>query len=133
MTLPLLIPKDMQDGLIDVGPDDITTNLPYVAGAFLAFDHHASEMDRVGGKRENHIIDPKAPSAARVVYDYFGGKAKFPKISEDMMRAVDKADSAALHAGRYSRSLRDGSFYPLSWMRGQVWDGFGISIYPTIS
>jgi nanoRNase/pAp phosphatase (c-di-AMP/oligoRNAs hydrolase) len=88
-------PKDMQDGLIDVGPDDITTNLPYVAGAFLAFDHHASEVDRVGGKRENHIIDPEAPSAARVVYDYFGGKARFPKISEDMMRAVDKADSAA--------------------------------------
>jgi nanoRNase/pAp phosphatase (c-di-AMP/oligoRNAs hydrolase) len=100
-------PKDMQDGLIDVGPDDITTNLPYVAGAFLAFDHHASEMDRVGGKRENHIIDPKAPSAARVVYDYFGGKAKFPKISEDMMRAVDKADSAAF--------TREDILFPEGW------------------
>lgn len=88
-------PKDMQDGLIEVGPDDITTNLPYVEGAFLAFDHHASEVDRVGKKKDNHIIDPKAPSAARVVYDYFGGKSKFPNVSEDMMSAVDKADSAA--------------------------------------
>lgn len=88
-------PKDMQDGLIEVTSDDITTNLPYVDGVYIAFDHHASEISRVGGKRDNHVIDANAPSAARVVYDYFGGKAKFPKISEEMMLAVDKADSAA--------------------------------------
>lgn len=86
-------PKDMQDGLIEVGPDDITTNLPYVEGVFMAFDHHASEVSRVGPK-DNHVIDSNAPSAARVVYDYFGGKAKMPKISDEMMQAVDKADAA---------------------------------------
>lgn len=88
-------PKDMQDGLIDVGPDDITTNLPYVKGVYLAFDHHASESTRVKDKPANHVIDPKAPSAARVVYDYFGGSAKFTNVSDEMMDAVDKADSAA--------------------------------------
>lgn len=88
-------PKDMQDGLIEVTTDDITTNLPYVDGVYIAFDHHASEVSRMGGKRDNHIIDSKAPSAARVVYDYFGGKASFPRITDDMMVAVDKADSAA--------------------------------------
>lgn len=88
-------PKDMQDGLIDVGPDDITTNLPYVEGVYVAFDHHASETERVKGNPENHIIDSKAPSAARVVYDYFGGAQKMPNISRAMMDAVDKADSAA--------------------------------------
>jgi nanoRNase/pAp phosphatase (c-di-AMP/oligoRNAs hydrolase) len=88
-------PKDMQDGLIEVGPDDITTNLPYVEGVFLAFDHHASEVERVGGKKDNHVINPKAPSAARVVFEYFGGRERFPNVSEDMMQAVDKADSAA--------------------------------------
>jgi len=62
-------PKDMQDGLIDVGAGDITTNLPYVPGVYLAFDHHASEVDRVGEKHDNHIIDANTPSAARVVYD----------------------------------------------------------------
>jgi len=87
-------PKDMQDGLIDVGPDDITTNLPYVEGAYLVFDHHASEVERVKNKPENHIIDPKAQSAARVVYNYFGGAEAFPDISNEMMEAVDKADSA---------------------------------------
>lgn len=87
-------PKDMQDGLIEVTEDDITTNLPYVEGAYLAFDHHASEASRVEGQPENHIIDPTAPSAARVVYDYFGGANAFPRVTDDMMLAVDKADSA---------------------------------------
>lgn len=87
-------PKDMQDGLIDVGPGDITTNLPYVEGVYLAFDHHASEVERVKSKPENHVIDAKAPSAARVVYDYFGGESVFKNISKEMMEAVDKADTA---------------------------------------
>ena len=87
-------PKDMQDGLIEVGPDDITTNLPYVDTAYIAFDHHASEASRVEGTPDNHVIDINAPSAARVVYDYFGGAEAFPRVSEAMMDAVDKADSA---------------------------------------
>jgi nanoRNase/pAp phosphatase (c-di-AMP/oligoRNAs hydrolase) len=86
-------PKDMQDGSIEVSGRDITTNLPYVPGVYLAFDHHQSETVR-NEKMENHIIDPGAPSAARVVYDYYGGAEKLPNISEEMMVAVDKADSA---------------------------------------
>lgn len=86
-------PKDMQDGLIEVGNGDISTNLPYVEGVHLAFDHHHSETLR-NEKRDNHIIDPDAPSAARVVYDYYGGKETFPADWESMMIAVDKGDSA---------------------------------------
>lgn len=33
-------PKDMQDGTILITGNDITTNLPYVEGVHLAFDHH---------------------------------------------------------------------------------------------
>lgn len=87
-------PKDMQDGLIEVSDKDISTNLPYVEGIHLAFDHHLSETIRVGEKKDNHIIDPDAPSAARVVYNYYGGAEKFPRITEEIMAAVDKADSA---------------------------------------
>ncbi|MBF0141844.1 MAG: exopolyphosphatase [Magnetococcales bacterium] len=88
-------PKDMQDGKVEVTNQDITTNLPYVEGVHLAFDHHLSETLRGGGvKPKNHIIDPNAPSAARVVYDYYGGKKKFPNVSDDMMAAVDKSDAA---------------------------------------
>jgi nanoRNase/pAp phosphatase (c-di-AMP/oligoRNAs hydrolase) len=87
-------PKDMQDGKIEVSDRDISTNLPYVEGIHLAFDHHASETIRVQSDRSNHIIEAEAPSAARVVYNYYGGKFKFPNIPQDMMEAVDKADSA---------------------------------------
>ena len=86
-------PKDMQDGVVPITDRDITTNLPYVDGAHLVFDHHASETVR-NEPRENYIIDPAAPSAARVVYDFYGGPSAFPGISEEMMAAVDKADSA---------------------------------------
>jgi nanoRNase/pAp phosphatase (c-di-AMP/oligoRNAs hydrolase) len=87
-------PKDMQDGKIEITERDITTNLPYVAAAHLSFDHHLSETIRNTGERKNHIIDPQAPSAARVVYDYYGGKKALPTITDEMMDAVDKADSA---------------------------------------
>lgn len=92
-------PKDMQDGKVAISGRDITTNLPYVAGCHLAFDHHSSEVERAGEQtRVNHIIDPDALSAARVVFQYFGGHARFPRISEEIMRAVDKADSARFSA-----------------------------------
>jgi nanoRNase/pAp phosphatase (c-di-AMP/oligoRNAs hydrolase) len=87
-------PKDMQDGLIEITDRDITTNLPYVAGARLSFDHHESETLRLTDTPENHIIMPAALSAARVVYDYFGGAEQFTRVSEPLMDAVDKADSA---------------------------------------
>lgn len=87
-------PKDMQDGTILISEDDISTNLPYVQGVHIAFDHHASEMIRLDDAPANHVIDPDAPSAARVVYDYYGGKVEFKGISDEMMDAVDKADSA---------------------------------------
>jgi len=87
-------PKDMQDGKVEVGPRDITTNLPYVAGVHLAFDHHLSETSRIKERPANHLIDPNAPSAARVVYDHFGGKKAFARVSDEMMTEVDKADSA---------------------------------------
>ncbi|MFB0493174.1 nanoRNase/pAp phosphatase (c-di-AMP/oligoRNAs hydrolase) [Methylobacterium sp. OAE515] len=87
-------PKDMQDGIVPIGGRDIITNLPYVEGCHLAFDHHASEMTRHAGRTfSNHVIDPTAPSAARVVHRHFGAAA-FPRISAELMAAVDKADSA---------------------------------------
>ncbi len=86
-------PKDMQDGKIEITENDIITNLPYVPQAYMVFDHHESETIR-NEKADNHIIEPDAPSAARVVYNYYGGKAKLPQISDLMMMAVDKADAA---------------------------------------
>ncbi len=87
-------PKDMQDGKIEVTQNDITTNLPYVDGVYLAFDHHLSETIRNKNIQKNHIILPDAPSAAEVVYQYFGGRERFPKHFDEMIAAANKADSA---------------------------------------
>ena len=89
-------PKDVQDGKIDITENDITTNLPFDKRVGLAFDHHESELIR--NKREEYegkyIIDGDAKSAARVVYDYYGGAKTFKRVSEEIMLAVDKGDSA---------------------------------------
>jgi len=87
-------PKDMQDGVIEITSNDIVTNLPYVKDAYMVFDHHLSEMIRNQGERKNHIIDPDAPSAARVVWEHYGGENTFPSDWLGMMEAVDKGDSA---------------------------------------
>jgi nanoRNase/pAp phosphatase (c-di-AMP/oligoRNAs hydrolase) len=102
-------PKDMQDGMIEITPNDITTNLPYVPGCHVAFDHHSSEISRSDDcPKTNHIIDADAPSAARVVYDYYGGKDIFPDRWDEMMAAVDKADAAQFS--------RDEILHPQGWV-----------------
>jgi len=88
-------PKDMQDGLVDLTERDISTNLPYQSICAFVFDHHESEVLRnVTVDSDKYIVDPNAPSASRVVYDWLGGLETFPKIDTAMMLAVDKADSA---------------------------------------
>ena len=89
-------PKDVQDGKVDITGDDITTNLPFDPRCKLAFDHHESELLRVTSEeaRKKFIIEGEAKSAARVVYNYYGGKEKFTRVSEEIMTAVDKGDSA---------------------------------------
>lgn len=86
-------PKDMQDGRISITDMDITANLPYVDGVDIAFDHHISEVSRVISP-PNHIVYPNAPSAARVVYEYYGAEKRFTNLPPSLMEAVDIADSA---------------------------------------
>jgi nanoRNase/pAp phosphatase (c-di-AMP/oligoRNAs hydrolase) len=88
-------PKDVQDGKVELSDRDITTNLPYAPGVHLSFDHHDSEVIRLADDHpENHVIVAGAKSAARVVYDHFGGAEVFKLVGEDIMSAVDKADAA---------------------------------------
>ena len=87
-------PKDLQDGKVAVTADDVLANVPHVPGCGLWFDHHATEIDRVVNvgvpfRGACHL----APSAARVIHDYYGGRDRFGGV-EDMMAGVDKADSA---------------------------------------
>ena len=89
-------PKDVQDGKVELTADDITTNLPYRPEVALSFDHHSSEELRVREDHGNRVMAAEADSAARVVYEHFGGGATFPSVSVEMMDAVDRADVAQL-------------------------------------
>ncbi len=101
-------PKDVQDGKLIITENDITANLPYVESAHLVFDHHSSETIRIKEKKDNHIIDSEAPSTADVIYNYFGGKANFPDVSEEMLEAANKADAAQFS--------RDDILNPKGWV-----------------
>jgi hypothetical protein len=87
-------PKDLQDGKIAVGNNDILANVPYVPGCGLWFDHHSSENERLqlAGKYEGRSTF--APSAARVINDYYSSD-KLSRFKE-MLHFVDKVDSADL-------------------------------------
>ncbi len=86
-------PRDMQHGRVAVSANDISANLPYVPGVYMAFDHHASEHRRAG-KHTNFICDADAPSAAQVIYDYFNLSERFPGVFDEIMQALNKADTA---------------------------------------
>lgn len=90
-------PKDIQDGLVEVTGDDVLANIPYAKGCKMWFDHHASEPERLGEKPDVEGAVYHAPSAARIIFDYYGGAAKMPRL-EEMVRNVDKVDSGDLKA-----------------------------------
>lgn len=85
-------PKDIQDGLIQLGPNDITASLPYSSGVYMAFDHHSSEAVRIQDVKDNYIIEPAAPSSARIIYEYFGAENRFSSNIIQLMEPVDNAD-----------------------------------------
>jgi nanoRNase/pAp phosphatase (c-di-AMP/oligoRNAs hydrolase) len=100
-------PKDLQDGIVEITSNDILTNVPYVKGCSMWFDHHSSEKERLGDIKFEGSSTPR-PSCARVIWEYYGGHAKFPEKFDAMMEAVDKVDSAQL--------TRDEILQPVDWV-----------------
>ncbi len=88
-------PKDLQDGLVEVTEDDCLANVPYVEGCGLWFDHHSSEHERLQLEGKYKGESRITPSCARIIYEYYGGRERFPQF-DDMMVAVDKVDSGDL-------------------------------------
>lgn len=90
-------PKDIQDGKVEVTANDVLANIPYVQGCGLWFDHHTSEGERKAYGEFEGACDPSAPSAARAIYNYYGGEKRFSDLHfTELTAAVDKADSANL-------------------------------------
>lgn len=88
-------PKDIQDGLVPVTENDVLANVPYAQGCGLWFDHHSSENERLALEGKYKGESRHTPSCARIIYEYYGGKERFPQF-DDLMEAVDKVDSANL-------------------------------------
>lgn len=93
-TVEFVHPKDVQDGKISVGSNDILTNLPYIPGIGLWFDHHSSEIIRNDDTATYRGRFEVAPSAARVVYNHYGSKAL--SRYDALLEQVDKSDAAQL-------------------------------------
>ena len=103
-------PKFMQDGAVDIRAGDIIANLPYHPACTLWFDHHftngAAGFDRpvVAGRGAFRM----APSAARVVYEYYSevpsGSPRYESALSMMrtdrvtalLRDTDKIDGGTL-------------------------------------
>ena len=93
-SIKFIHPKDIQDGKVEVTSEDILANVPYVEGCGLWFDHHSSEDQRKAYGEFQGKCDPLARSAARVIYEHFGGESTFPNEHiSDLVTAIDKADS----------------------------------------
>ena len=99
-------PKDIQDGLVKATKNDIVANVPYIQGCGLWFDHHSSEAERLGKDFKFEGVSKKAPSCARVIYDYYG-EEKLGRLAE-MVKYVDKMDSADL--------TKDEVMHPTGWV-----------------
>ena len=99
-------PKDIQDGLIEATDNDVLANIPYIPGCKLWFDHHVSENERLGDiKYEGE--SRRAPSCARIIYEYYGGEETLGKFAE-MIEKVDRVDSGNL--------TREEILYPSGWI-----------------
>lgn len=88
-------PKDVQDGKVAAGPDDVLANVPYAPGCGLWFDHHSSEADRLGVVAFAGASKPY-PSCARVIWEYYGGHKTFAPRFDTMLEFVDRCDSGRL-------------------------------------
>ena len=111
--------------VIAITGNDILTNLPYASEAHVVFDHHHSETLRNTGDASNHVINENAPSAARVVYEYYGGAEAFPQVTDELMAAVDQAASA-------QHDLHD-TLVPPVWEAVQLHIGMLTSMRPLLS
>lgn len=86
--------QDLADGNVEIHASDIIANLPYKEGCALWFDHHLHTT----AAPPTHDFEGsygQAPSAARLVYEYYGGSSSMPDF-EELVEQTDRLDSANL-------------------------------------
>lgn len=88
----LIHPQEITDGKIDVRADDILANVPYHPNAALWFDHHL--LTDSNAKPPEHYKGRYrvAPSAARLVYEYYLEKDPDDPDLKRLAKLVEETD-----------------------------------------
>lgn len=92
----LIHPQDISDGRADIRPGDIIANLPYHPACAMWFDHHMHTATPAVAPADFKGAFEKAPSAAHLVYEYYGGISTMPDLAE-LVFETDRLDSANLN------------------------------------
>ena len=87
-------PQEIADGKVEIRNTDIIANLPYQKGCAKWFDHHQHTTVEIPKEPVEGVFG-QAPSAARLVYEYYGGRMSMPQLDE-LVRETDRLDSADL-------------------------------------
>ena len=124
-------PKDLQDGLVEIDENDCLANVPFVEGCGLWFDHHSSEHERLELEGKYKGESRITPSCARIIYEYYGGRERFPQY-DDLMEAVDKVDSGNLTVDEVMNPS-DGFLLDSLWTLEQVLEDGDSFLFPTTS
>ncbi len=97
--IALIHPQDITDKRVEIRSEDILANVPYHPDCGMWFDHHIlteSNEKPPEDVKGRHAI---APSAARVVYDYYRekdpGDAELKRF-EKLVAETDRLDAAQL-------------------------------------
>lgn len=91
----LVHPQEISDGAFEVEEGDLLANLPYHPKCSRWFDHHAHTATPSAPPPDFEGAYGDAPSAARLVYEYYGGDETLGRFSE-LVRETDRVDSANL-------------------------------------
>ncbi len=90
-------PSGIQNSLVEVKKGDIIANLPFDNRCSMWFDHHISNKTDQPFEGAFSI----APSAARVVYDYYNNR--ITRDYDELINETDKIDSALLTPNEVSQ------------------------------
>ena len=88
-------PQEISEGHIEIRDGDVIANLPYQPGCTLWFDHHVHTASAATPTMDFKGSFGQAPSAARLVYEYYGGAERMPQFDE-LVHETDRLDSADL-------------------------------------
>jgi nanoRNase/pAp phosphatase (c-di-AMP/oligoRNAs hydrolase) len=95
----LVHPQEITDKTVAIGPDDVLANVPYHPSCGMWFDHHLLTDSNEKPPAEFKGRYGLAPSAARLVYDYYRERdpndAALDRL-ETLVRETDRLDAAQL-------------------------------------